>query len=83
MSVNEKIYSPQNCLWVSDLENQKRRTVEYNNNHKKFVIFPDGHTEQVLNISDFCKTYNLHRQNVTLCLNGKQKSTKGFKFYKE
>lgn len=83
LSVNDKIYSPQTCLWVSDLTNQKRRTSEYNNKNKKYGLFPDGHIEQIFNISDFCKTYNLHRQNVTLCLSGKQKSTKGFKFYKE
>lgn len=83
LSINNKVYSPQTCLWVSDLTNQKRRTVEYNTKKKKYAIFPDGHIEQIFNISDFCKTYNLHRQNVTLCLNGKQKSTKNFKFYKE
>ena len=83
LSVNEKIYSPQTTMWVSDLTNQKRRTVEYNNKNKKYAIFPDGHIEKILNVSDFCKTYGLHRQNVNLCLCGKQKSSKGFKFYKE
>lgn len=83
LSVNNKIYSPQTTMWVSELTNQKRRTVEHNNRNKKFAIFPDGHIEQILNVSDFCKTYGLHRQNVNLCLSGKQKTTKGFKFYKE
>ena len=83
LSKNKKIYSPKTCLWVSDLENQKRRTFEYNEKHPKYAIFPDGHIEQIFHISDFCKKHNLHRQNVNLCLSGKQKSTKGFKFYKE
>lgn len=83
LSTENKVYSPQTCLWVSDLINQKRRTIEYNNKNKKYAVFPDGHTEEISNISDFCKTYGLHRQNVTLCFSGKQKSTKGFKFYKE
>ena len=65
------------------LENQKRRAFEYNEKHPKYAIFPDGHIEQIFHISDFCKKHNLHRQNVNLCLSGKQKSTKGFKFYKE
>lgn len=82
-NADDKIYSPQTTMWVSDLANQKKRTVEYNNKTKKYAIFPDGHIEQILNITDFCKTYNLHRQNVNLCLYGKQKSTKGYRFYKE
>ena len=83
LSINEKIYSPQTTMWVSDLTNQKRRVNEYNSRNKKFAIFPDGHKEQIMNVTDFCKTYGLHRQNVNLCLAGKQKETKGFKFYKE
>ena len=83
LSIENKLYSPQTTMWVSDLTNQKRRTAEYNNKNKKYAIFPDGHIELVVNVTDFCKTYNLHRQNVNLCLAGKQNTTKGFRFYKE
>lgn len=83
LSIENKIYSPQTTMWVSDLTNQKRRTAEYNNRNKKYAIFPDGHTELIVNVTDFCKTYNLHRQNVNLCLAGKQVATKEFRFYKE
>lgn len=83
LSNGNKIYSPQTTMWVSETTNQKQRVAEYNNKNKKYAIFPDGHVELILNVTDFCKKYNLHRQNVNLCLAGKQKQTKGFRFYKE
>lgn len=83
LSIGTKEYSPATVMWVSDKQNQKQRTVEYNNKRKKFAIFPDGHIELIQNVSDFCKTHNLHRQNVNLCLQGKQNGSNGFKFYKE
>jgi len=43
----------------------------------KFDIFPDGHTEQILHVSDLCKQHGLHRQNVNRCLCGEQKNIKG------
>ena len=78
-----KIYSLETCMWITDKENQVQRAIEHNIKYKKYAIFPDGHEELILNVTDFCKNNNLHRQNVNLCLNGKQKSTKGFKFYKK
>lgn len=82
LSKDQKIYSLKTTMWVSDLINQKQRTKEYNTKHSKFAVFPDGHIEQIYNISDFCKQHNLHRANVTNCLAGKQKTSKGFRFYK-
>lgn len=78
-----KIYSLQTTMWVSEIVNQKKRTVDYNSKNKKYAIFPDGHIEQIFNVTDFCKTNNLWRQNVNKCLIGEQSATKGFKFYKE
>ncbi len=83
LSKENKIYSPETTMWVSDLINQKVRTIEYNTRNKKYAIFPDGHIEQIFHVTDFCKKHGLHRQNVNLCLAGKQKATKGFQFYKE
>lgn len=83
LSKDNKIYSPETTMWVSDLVNQKIRTYEYNSRNKKFAIFPDGKIEQIFHVTDFCKKHGLHRQNVNLCLAGKQKATKGFQFYKE
>lgn len=83
LSNGQKIYSPDTTLWVTDEINQKQRTKEYNIKNRKYALFPDGHSELILNMTEFCKTHNLHRQNVNLCLAGKQNSTKGFKFYKE
>ena len=80
---DNKIYSLETTTWVEDIVNQEQRTLEYNFKNKKFAIFPDGHIEQILHVTNFCKQHGLLRQNVNLCLSGKQKSTKGFKFYKE
>lgn len=80
---DNKIYSLETTTWVEDIVNQEQRALEYNLKNKKFAIFPDGHIEQILHVTNFCKQHGLHRQNVNLCLSGKQKSTKGFKFYKE
>lgn len=78
-----KIYSPNTTMWLSDTENQEQRTKEYNARNKKFAVFPDGHTERIENVTRFCKKNGLHRQNVNLCLAGKQSTTKGFRFYRE
>lgn len=83
LSSENKVYSPETTMWVSELENQKQRALEYNMRYKKYAIHPDGHIELITNVTDFCKNNNLHRQNVNLCLAGKRSSTKGFKFYKE
>lgn len=83
LSIDSKIYSPKTTMWVSNLTNQKKRENEHNEKNRKFAIFPDGHTEQIFHVTDFCIQHGLHRQNVNLCLSGKQKSTKGFRFYKE
>lgn len=83
LSKGAKIYSPSTCMWVSDLLNQKVRALQIGTEKQRFAVFPDGHIEKIYNLSNFCKTHNLHRQNVNLCLAGKQKTSKGFKFYKE
>lgn len=77
-----KLYSLSTCKFVSCRDNQKQRAYEHNTRNKKFAIFPDGHVEQIFHVSDFCKQNGLHRQNVNLCLSGKQKQTKGFAFYR-
>ena len=78
-----KIYSPETVTLISDYQNQMIRTAEYNNIHVKYAVFPDGHIEKITNLSEFCKTHSIHRQNANLCLSGKQRSTKGFRFYRE
>ena len=80
-SINNKLYSLETCIFLTQHENQKQRTKEYNSKHIKIVVFPDGHEEEIENLSEFCKLHNLHRQNAQGCLNGKQKQTKGYKFY--
>lgn len=83
LSGDKKLYSPETTIWITDAENQKQRAKEYNAKNIKYATFPDGHTEQIFNLSDFCKEHNIHYQNATLCLSGKQKATKGFVFFRQ
>lgn len=83
LSVENKVYSPDTTMWISDLDNQKVRTMEYNMKNKKYAVFPDGHVEIVEHVTDFCKQNNLNRSGVYGCLSGQIKQTKGFKFYRE
>ena len=42
------------------------------------VTFPDGHTETIHNIAPFCEENGLSRSCVSMMVNGKQKSHRGF-----
>lgn len=42
------------------------------------VTFPDGHTETIHNITPFCEEHGLSRSCVSMMVNGKQKSHRGF-----
>ena len=42
------------------------------------ITFPDGHTEEVLNLSRFAKEHNLNVGNLHSTSTGRQKSSKGF-----
>lgn len=78
----QKIYSLENCIFVPILTNQKQKAREYNTQRKiKVAIFPDGHEEIITHVGDFCKKYGLHRSNISSCLRGEYRQTKGYKFY--
>jgi hypothetical protein len=42
------------------------------------IIHPNGTNEEVINIADFCKKYNLNYGNFKTVLRGNRKSCKGF-----
>lgn len=73
LSGESKVYSPDTTMWISELDNQKVRTVEYNMRNKKYAVFPDGHVEVVEHVTDFCKQNNLNRSGVYNCLSGRIK----------
>lgn len=81
--LDDKIYSLETTCWITHQKNQERRAIEHNLKNKKYAKFPDGHIEEITHVTNFCKNNGLHRQNVNLCLAGKQSQTKGFVFYKE
>jgi group I intron endonuclease len=43
------------------------------------VIFPDGHTEEISNMAEFCRIHNLHKGNMSSVAKGTLKQYKGFK----
>jgi hypothetical protein len=45
---------------------------------KAMIIHPNGTNEEVINIADFCKKYNLNYGNFKTVLRGNRKSCKGF-----
>jgi len=42
------------------------------------VTFPDGHTEEVDNLAEFCREHKLHRGNMSSVAKGKLKQYKGY-----
>jgi hypothetical protein len=60
------------------------KTKEKLSNHfsKKWVImFPDGHTETIINLKQFCKTYNISQGNIYKTINNPNKNAKGYKIH--
>lgn len=50
-----------------------------NSKAKWFIItFPDGHKEEVFNMTEFCRIYNLSQSKLHSTTNGKRKHHKGF-----
>lgn len=80
-----KIYSPETCCFVSHSDNMKDAFARYNSEKsRKIAVFPDGHEELVLNLTDFCAEHNINYRYVYHRLNDDQKvDLNGFHFYYE
>lgn len=78
-----KLYSLNTCIFVDNETNQKQKAKDHNlsEGNIKIAVFPDGHEEIIEVVKDFADKHNLQYQNINLCLNGTNKSHKGFKFY--
>lgn len=65
------------------LKGRKRKDLSsYNINNKsiKWIItFPDGHEEEIINMAEFCKMYNLSKSNLHKTYKGKAISHKGYR----
>ena len=84
----EDNYNPKNCRWISFSENSGRanlgRQKNKSHNGKMFAINPSGIIEEITNVSEFSRTYNLNRSSVSHRLNGRINGEyKGWIFYRE
>jgi hypothetical protein len=78
--ISQKIYSLETCRFVTFEENNNHRN--YESRKKKFIaIAPDGTQYSVTGIKEFARKHNLAHQSIIRCLNGEQKSHKGWRFY--
>ena len=75
--IENKIYSPETCCFISKEINNKYKP----NQMRKFIgTNPEGIEYEGSNQSDFAKEYNLKQGSISDCLRGKLKTHKGWKF---
>lgn len=78
---DEKIYSLENCKWVTRLENMS----EMNKRVKQKLFIAtriiDGYKEEDYNISNFCNKHNLNQNGaISDCLHGARNDYAGWRF---
>ena len=86
---SDKDYEPNNCQWIILSENSAKANIgRHKNKHKHksiIAISPTGEEIQIINISNFCRKYNLSRGCVSHRINGIVKDNKynGWEFIVE
>lgn len=80
LNPSQKIYSLETCCFVQFEVNNLYRN--YESRKKKFIaISPSGTKHSVIGLKEFAKQNKLARQAISRCLNGEQKTHKGWTFY--
>lgn len=77
-----KIYSRENCKFVTALENYSdanKRNVVTGKTYRATRI-SDGYFEDFTNMADFGRKYDMHRSNICSCVKDKSKTSKGWAF---
>lgn len=79
IDINNKIYSPEMCVFITKIENNKHKP----NQMIKFkAISPDGVVYESYNQSEFANEHNLRQSSISDCLNGRLKTHRKWKFIK-
>ena len=69
-----KVYSPSSCLFVDPTTNIRKSVAK-----RYELISPDGEFVEVENMREFCKANNLNTSGMSSLVNGKIKSSKGWR----
>lgn len=84
--LNNKVYSLENCSFISRIENVKlSHKVNRNRNKPKHIILvtnKHGESNIFYNIPAFAKENNLTSNKIYECINGNKKTYKGYSFKK-
>ena len=76
-SPGNKIYSPENCSFISKEENNK---VKPNQMYKFKATSPQGNIYFSSNQSEFARMHNLDQSCISSCLRGSSNTHKGWRF---
>ena len=77
IDIDNKVYSPNMCVFISKIENNKHKP----NQMRLFVaISPDGVVYESYSQSEFANEHNLRQSSISDCLNGRLKTHRKWKF---
>ena len=80
LSKEERIYSKDTCLFVTQQENQDEKNLRVYGKNFLATRINDGYEEKFSIKGKFAEKYNLSASKITLCLSGKRKTHKNWRF---
>ena len=82
---NSKVYCLENCCFVSQSDNTKEANRRYGRDETKIYginILTGERTKDFDSIIEASKYFNIDRNNITACINGRRKTCGGYKWFK-